>query len=1312
MLTKRHHRSLLAVISNMIVAIGMLLFALPMTGQLASNYRIKTIGKDQGLSNSAVMSLYRDDLGRIWIGTYDGLNLYNGITVKSFMSDGGQKSLLSNNIMLIDRAENNCLWLTTNLGLNRFSMSEQCVVGSYLSQHGGLRVFSYAWGNGRTWAIDDRGVYYYCSRHDHFVRTSLPYKHVDQDLSFVDKNNVLWLVFTNGDILKASAYNFNADDGKTVTSKVRIHALPFLYMTYQEGMILFVDIHGDLYIYSPDTRIKLFVRNISDLIKRNSDIKGLSMANGNIFLCFLKGECYQLRAATHYQVELVYDGVRVFTCLKDPKQDILWIGSDCHGLLLFRPGVESVRQLLFEQVGNRVDRPVRSIFVDAHNNLWLATKGDGVLKLPPQPGANGRYNYQLAQCTIYYPNTRYSLSSYNRSQLEYQVLTLRPDIDGQGFWAGGGLRNMLSHYDPAQDRIVTLANVHGFQFIHDIIERPGHVLWISTEKGLFRLVTDAARTRVIHQQHILFKAFKSIDSSIGTLIMEGDSVLWMTSRGYGLLRYDIRRNRCIAYRYNGQDKVSANDVLCCCRLGNDMWLGTNVGLIRMSFRRGRAPLVSRIGNLYPMLNSYVHGIIADRMGNLWLSTDNGLVKYNPKTGIAHSSGLNVFNKLGEYSDGAVYRRPNSDDLYFGSVNGLLSINSRWAIHSAFNPEIDYYNIDIDGKPYAFDELYNHDKQRLELTFVKGNLRMNVAILDYEHSEDYEIFYRLVGRSDHWHHIDNNLISLSNLRPGDYTLQLRGRLDTRQTSDCVRELNIHVSAPWYLSFYAICFYLIIVALLAVYGVRFWRHSHRQASLLREHLFREQKDSERMLQQRRWRSIMGTASTLVTNGLSLKHESPDEWRDSLIAKVCDDLLSLRPYGEREVTYQTLSDILKLAEEAPAAPYAFKQLADDIVDQLSNSLEEGSVGNIVLELPETLKVSLPCHLLLYTLRYILLQASRSDIPVHVKCSADNDNLHIAVEAPQPILRALALQQNNRQEDHSVDANLYRISLQLLKCTLQSDRDTTTVSIPLPDAAPTQAVPSSAGNETLLLLEDNPPMASYLADVLSADYQVHCTSTIKEAFSFLESEHPTVFLADLQICFREEWLFTEYATTVDRGVMRDVVFVPMFTWQGCLRLGNRLDGLTDGFLIVPTGLVAVRQVIACARSSHGNAPARDDNAEIKESRNLSAEGEHFLSSVHELVLKNLGNEQLTVPYLAEQMNISSRMFYRKFKEVSSLSPTLYIKNIRLERAAALLAETNMSIGEILFETGFQSKAYFYKCFFARYGCTPKSYRAQKRVY
>ena len=80
--------------------------------------------------------------------------------------------------------------------------------------------------------------------------------------------------------------------------------------------------------------------------------------------------------------------------------------------------------------------------------------------------------------------------------------------------------------------------------------------------------------------------------------------------------------------------------------------------------------------------------------------------------------------------------------------------------------------------------------------------------------------------------------------------------------------------------------------------------------------------------------------------------------------------------------------------------------------------------------------------------------------------------------------------------------------------------------------------------------------------------------------------------------------------------------------------------------------------------------------------------------------------------MNISSRMFYRKFKEVSSLSPTLYIKNLRIERAAALLAETNMSIGEILFETGFQSKAYFYKCFFARYGCTPKSYRAQKRVY
>jgi len=80
----------------------------------------------------------------------------------------------------------------------------------------------------------------------------------------------------------------------------------------------------------------------------------------------------------------------------------------------------------------------------------------------------------------------------------------------------------------------------------------------------------------------------------------------------------------------------------------------------------------------------------------------------------------------------------------------------------------------------------------------------------------------------------------------------------------------------------------------------------------------------------------------------------------------------------------------------------------------------------------------------------------------------------------------------------------------------------------------------------------------------------------------------------------------------------------------------------------------------------------------------------------------------MAEKMNMSTRQFYRKVKELSGLPPSDFIKKYRLERASQLLLETDLTIQEVIESIGISSRPYFYKEFSRRYGTTPKLYREQ----
>lgn len=106
--------------------------------------------------------------------------------------------------------------------------------------------------------------------------------------------------------------------------------------------------------------------------------------------------------------------------------------------------------------------------------------------------------------------------------------------------------------------------------------------------------------------------------------------------------------------------------------------------------------------------------------------------------------------------------------------------------------------------------------------------------------------------------------------------------------------------------------------------------------------------------------------------------------------------------------------------------------------------------------------------------------------------------------------------------------------------------------------------------------------------------------------------------------------------------------------------------------------------------------------------ESEIFKARIEKLVADNLCNELLSSSYLANEMAMSPRHFYRKFKDIMNETPSNYVKQSRLKKAAFLLRNTDTPVSNLIFDVGIASRSYFYKAFTAHYGISPKLYREQ----
>lgn len=153
-----------------------------------------------------------------------------------------------------------------------------------------------------------------------------------------------------------------------------------------------------------------------------------------------------------------------------------------------------------------------------------------------------------------------------------------------------------------------------------------------------------------------------------------DESLWFCNHGFGVFRYDRKNDRAEEIAFDPQRGLPVNDVTAMATCSdNTLWFGTGYGITCYDNGAGKEKPTPRYGNEL-LRSGVIHGIIADTLDNLWVSTNAGIVRYTPATNRSVSYDSSYGLDVVEFSDGAEFYDRRTGRLLFGGNNGFVVIS--------------------------------------------------------------------------------------------------------------------------------------------------------------------------------------------------------------------------------------------------------------------------------------------------------------------------------------------------------------------------------------------------------------------------------------------------------------------------------------------------------------------------------------------------------------------------------------------------------------------------------------------------------------
>lgn len=747
-------------------------------------------------------------------------------------------------------------------------------------------------------------------------------------------------------------------------------------------------------------------------------------------------------------------------------------------------------------------------------------------------------------------------------------------------------------------------------------------------------------------------------------------------------------------------------------------------------------------SIYGNINS-----IAERGKHIWFLTDRGVGVLDKRT--LKTRHLIDFS-TSEYK--SCYYDAREDRIWLGGIDNCLVVSPAACL---------VYSKDIPPE-IILSEAYVNDKISVDRVFDREHIRLGsdensiafrvsfgVPMRETEMQQGY--YYRLKGLEERWTEfkVQEALIKYPYLEHGLYELQIGKQDWPTGKVETVHALSIDIEAPWYYTLWFKFLMFLLIASLFLIGI----NSYRLRTKL--HIAENEKANMLKLSQMKMDFLVNVSHELKTplslilgpvNHLLSTVRSPQT--KAQLQMIYRNVSRLSVLVRRIVDFKgeenEESDLVSLTQVEVV------EFMQSVLDSYREGIEEKGVKVEFMSNVQTLYVETDVLKLESIVSNLLSNA--------YKFTGKGGSITLtldevpAVNSAESILRFCVTDTGigiPKEELSKVFERFYQVSnsqemnpdgsgigLAVVKGYVEKlggqieveseeGRGTTfTVSLPLARAVHALTIgdqPTIEEDEfsqlKVLIVEDNVEIARFIADNLRG-MLCQVAHNGRSGYDCAIQWMPDIIVADVRMPVMDG---VEMSKLLKKNVKTKTIPLILLTAND-----NRQTELeayqsgADAFLSKPFELdylaMRIRQLVEIRRSllrkSAQAEPDSDGNILVKTDANLAdSADEKLLADITRLIEEHLEDSELNVQKLADLSGLNNKQIYRKLKQLTGSTAVDYIKQIRLKKAALLLKQGNFTVSEVMYMVGFSNSSYFAKCFFEKYGVTPKAYREERRL-
>lgn len=1265
----------------------------------AGNSQFYTSGQ---LSSSSVNCVRQDAYGYIWISTEYGVNRFDGYSFSTYFHNAADTtSLVSSEATTLFRDSQRRLWVGSSLGLACFDYERNCFRRYPFPSKISPRVMSIVERKDGTLAIATSGYGLYVIRpgseqitRDRSLRRPTGDDYINH--LFEDSHGGLWqcshlpratrITVSNG---KVHFRDFSLNCGPVVS-----------FLPAGDKGVLIVSMWGILrYDYATGT-IKDAGYDMKALGANVSIRSAIFDRKGNLFLGTYGQGLMVIPAGsrTLNHVEETVSGFDLGTANIDDvycdKDANLWLSCNKKGLYRLSWGKTAFTGSTFTDQRYYLGSSISSIAAGPQGSVYVTVQKSGVYRFDSSGHITGHPSAPSGPNMIYKGvNGDYWLCSEN-TLYSYNPLT--------------GAATPVAHY-----------NSWGLNCMAD--DGRGNYYICCYGNGLAILNKATGKSELLSMRNKKRTGGTICNDWIKALYIDRRGILWVGAVD-GVSCMDTRTE--VFLTKTDQQILRGVPSLCFTetRMGQIL-IGTNAGLFAYDVRRHR--LFRPVGTL-ALRNNSIYSIVEDNYGDLWMSTAAGIWQYDRrhKRVIGHVRGNGLVDK--EYILGASLHDPDGR-ITFATNDGITSFypqNVR-AMRTAMD-SVYLTGVYVDGQQQNFLN------SKFTVAHDDNNIVLHYSLLNFRHADEITFQYK-INDTGHWLSLPEgtNTVTLSKLKPGTYQIYVRA-MSNGTASEHVRAITVKVKSPWYASTVAFLVYIALAVGAAFMVLRLYERRQK-----------EEMDEAKMQFLINATHDIRSPLTLIVEPLKRLREhlhdpevkpyidTIDRNAQKLLLLV-NSILDQRRIDKNQMHLQCQPTQLPEYISASCAMFRynarqhnitlrvvnFEDMPEAWIDRVNfDKVMQNVLSNAFKFTPDggEITVSMSCNGYHFVIEVTDTGCGFGDNDTEklfdrfYQGMMKGSNRHGGTGIGLNLSRTIVLMHGGKisafnRKDNRQGAVIH-IELPVGNAHLKPDEITTEEQEEVQQAA----IPKRQASKNchVMVVDDDSELAGYIRSELSDWYRVDVCNNGQEAMDALLKGGYDLVISDVMMPVMD-------GITLLRNIKANsmVSDVPVVLLTSKADVADRLEGIrkgADAYIAKPFNMNELRAVadnlISNVRRLRGKFSGAQTQADKVEEIQLKGNNDTLMERVMKAINDNISDPDFNVEKLSVCVGVSRAQLHRKMKEITGISTGEFIRNLKLEQAARLIAKGDINITQVAYAVGFNNSTHFSTVFKKHFGKSPSEY-------